>query len=147
MTSSHLLVTYYLLHVVRWLKSFEHKPFDTHVVVSFANMNGISTCLINLSLGFIFVGFYQVASLKRPLQPHCLSNHIFFTPNIRHQYLKTHISGSVTNLQLNLLGYVISCLAIVITNVAHIVSFHVDKCSINALQHIQYAKTNKNHTH
>jgi hypothetical protein len=77
LTSWHLLVTYCSLHVARWLRFFEHKPFDTHVVVSFAVLNGISIGLLNLSLGFNSVGFYQVTSLEPPLQPHCLSNHIF----------------------------------------------------------------------
>ena len=72
LTSWHLLVTYCSLHVARWLRFFEHKPFDTHVVVSFAVLNGISIGLLNLSLGFNSVGFYQVTSLEPPLQPHCL---------------------------------------------------------------------------
>ena len=76
LTSWHLLVTYCSLHVARWLRFFEHKPFDTHVVVSFAVLNGISIGLLNLSLGFNSVGFYQVTSLEPPLQPHCLRNHI-----------------------------------------------------------------------
>lgn len=60
LTSWHLGVTYCSLHVARWLKLFEHKPFDSRTVVGFAVLNGISIGLLNLSLGFNSVGFYQV---------------------------------------------------------------------------------------
>lgn len=43
-----------------WLKFFEHKPFDSRAVMGFGILNGISIGLLNLSLGFNSVGFYQV---------------------------------------------------------------------------------------
>lgn len=39
---------------------FEHKPFDPRAVMGFGILNGISIGLLNLSLGFNSVGFYQV---------------------------------------------------------------------------------------
>ena len=60
LTSWHLGVTYCSLHCARWLKLFEHKPFDSRTVIGFAVLNGISIGLLNLSLGFNSVGFYQV---------------------------------------------------------------------------------------
>ncbi|KAG6497718.1 hypothetical protein ZIOFF_045622 [Zingiber officinale] len=58
--SWHLLVTFCSLHVALLLKLFEHKPFDQKAVMGFGILNGISIGLLNLSLGFNSVGFYQV---------------------------------------------------------------------------------------
>jgi hypothetical protein len=60
LTSWHLLVTFCSLHVAQWVKLFEHKPFDSRTVMGFGILNGVSIGLLNLSLGFNSVGFYQV---------------------------------------------------------------------------------------
>jgi solute carrier family 35, member E3 len=60
LTSWHLLVTFCSLHVALCMKLFEHKPFDARTVMGFGVLNGISIGLLNLSLGFNSVGFYQV---------------------------------------------------------------------------------------
>lgn len=60
LTSWHLLVTFCSLHVALYLKLFEHKPFDPRTVIGFGILNGTSIGLLNLSLGFNSVGFYQV---------------------------------------------------------------------------------------
>lgn len=60
LTSWHLLVTFCSLHVALSLKFFEHKPIDFQTVIGFGILNGISIGLLNLSLGFNSVGFYQV---------------------------------------------------------------------------------------
>lgn len=67
LTSWHLLVTFCSLHVALWMKLFEHKPFDPRTVVGFGILNGISIGLLNLSLGFNSVGFYQVRSFPSSL--------------------------------------------------------------------------------
>ena len=63
LTSWHLLVTFCSLHVALCMKLFEHKPFDARAVMGFGILNGISIGLLNLSLGFNSVGFYQVCCL------------------------------------------------------------------------------------
>ncbi|GMN23379.1 hypothetical protein TIFTF001_000096 [Ficus carica] len=63
LTSWHLLVTFCSLHVALWMKLFEHKPFDARAVMGFGILNGISIGLLNLSLGFNSVGFYQMTKL------------------------------------------------------------------------------------
>nr|XP_029122631.1 UDP-xylose transporter 3 isoform X2 [Elaeis guineensis] len=63
LTSWHLLVTFCSLHVALWMKLFEHKPFDPRAVMGFGILNGISIGLLNLSLGFNSVGFYQMTKL------------------------------------------------------------------------------------
>jgi len=45
------------------MKFFEHKAFDQSAVMGFGILNGISIGLLNLSLGFNSVGFYQVLLL------------------------------------------------------------------------------------
>lgn len=60
LTSWHLLVTFCSLHVALWMKLFEKKPFDPRTVMGFGILNGTSIGLLNLSLGFNSVGFYQV---------------------------------------------------------------------------------------
>ena len=60
LTSWHLLVTFCSLHVALLMKLFEHKPFDSRAVMGFGILNGTSIGLLNLSLGFNSVGFYQV---------------------------------------------------------------------------------------
>ncbi|GJM94721.1 hypothetical protein PR202_ga11394 [Eleusine coracana subsp. coracana] len=62
LTSWHLLVTFCSLHVALWMKFFEHKPFDSRTVMGFGVLNGISIGLLNLSLGFNSVGFYQMTN-------------------------------------------------------------------------------------
>eukprot|EP00897_Mesotaenium_endlicherianum_P009503 jgi/Mesen1/8581/ME000497S07986 len=60
LTSWHLVVTFLSLHLARSLQLFEHKPFDPRTVMGFGVLNGASIGLLNLSLGFNSVGFYQV---------------------------------------------------------------------------------------
>ncbi|GJN05707.1 hypothetical protein PR202_ga23362 [Eleusine coracana subsp. coracana] len=62
LTSWHLLVTFCSLHVALCMKLFEHKPFDARTVMGFGVLNGISIGLLNLSLGFNSVGFYQMTN-------------------------------------------------------------------------------------
>ncbi|CAK9164097.1 unnamed protein product, partial [Ilex paraguariensis] len=63
LTSWHLLVTFCSLHVALWMNLFEHKPFDPRAVMGFGILNGTSIGLLNLSLGFNSVGFYQMTKL------------------------------------------------------------------------------------
>lgn len=63
LTSWHLLVTFCSLHLAFKLRFFEHKPFEQKAVVGFGILNGISIGLLNLSLGFNSVGFYQMTKL------------------------------------------------------------------------------------
>ncbi|KAI5396400.1 UDP-xylose transporter 3, partial [Lathyrus oleraceus] len=63
LTSWHLLVTFCSLHLALKMRFFEHKPFEQKAVVGFGILNGISIGLLNLSLGFNSVGFYQMTKL------------------------------------------------------------------------------------
>jgi solute carrier family 35 protein E3 len=63
LTSWHLMVTFCTLHVAQRLRFFEPKAIDGQTVVLFGLLNGTSIGLLNLSLGFNSIGFYQVSSL------------------------------------------------------------------------------------
>ena len=60
LTSWHLMVTFCTLHAAQRLNFFESKSVDTKTVMLFGILNGVSIGLLNLSLGFNSIGFYQV---------------------------------------------------------------------------------------
>ncbi|KAK6142226.1 hypothetical protein DH2020_022574 [Rehmannia glutinosa] len=62
LTSWHLMVTYCSLHVALRLNFFENKPIDIKTVMMFGILNGVSIGLLNLSLGFNSIGFYQLTN-------------------------------------------------------------------------------------
>uniref|UniRef100_A0A6N2LZL6 Sugar phosphate transporter domain-containing protein n=1 Tax=Salix viminalis TaxID=40686 RepID=A0A6N2LZL6_SALVM len=128
LTSWHLLVTFCSLHVALCLKLFEHKPFDARAVMGFGILNGISIGLLNLSLGFNSVGFYQMTKLAIIPCTVLLETLFFrkqFSRNIQ-LTLTVLLMGvgiaTVTDLQLNVMGSVLSLLAVLTTCVAQIVS-------------------------
>ncbi|GMP89943.1 hypothetical protein CsSME_00041294 [Camellia sinensis var. sinensis] len=128
LTSWHLLVTFCSLHVALWMKLFEHKPFDPRAVMGFGVLNGTSIGLLNLSLGFNSVGFYQMTKLAIIPCTVLLETIFFrkkFSRNIQLSLLILLLGvgiATVTDLQLNVLGSVLSLLAVVTTCVAQIVS-------------------------
>lgn len=63
LTSWHLMVTFCTLHVAQRLHFFEPKAIDGQTVILFGLLNGTSIGLLNLSLGFNSIGFYQVIPL------------------------------------------------------------------------------------
>ncbi|KAJ0007718.1 hypothetical protein Pint_30597 [Pistacia integerrima] len=126
LTSWHLLVTFCSLHVALWMKLFEHKPFDPRAVMGFGILNGISIGLLNLSLGFNSVGFYQMTKLAI-IPCTVLLETIFFRKQFSRSIqfsLAILLVGvgiaTVTDLQLNVLGSVMSLLAVITTCVAQI---------------------------
>ncbi|OAY74915.1 putative membrane protein [Ananas comosus] len=131
LTSWHLMVTFCTLHVAQHLHLFEPKPLDGQTVVLFGLLNGTSIGLLNLSLGFNSVGFYQMTKLA--IIPFTvLLETLFlkktFSQNIKYSLLVLLFGvgiASVTDLKLNLLGSVLSLLAIATTCVGQIVSFDI----------------------
>ncbi|AQK84129.1 Nucleotide/sugar transporter family protein [Zea mays] len=130
LTSWHLLVTFCSLHVALWMKFFEHKPFDSRTVMGFGVLNGISIGLLNLSLGFNSVGFYQMTKLAI-IPCTVILETLFFRKKFSRSIqmsLSVLLLGvgvaTVTDLQLNAVGSILSLLAIITTCIAQIVSFH-----------------------
>ncbi|KAL7228878.1 hypothetical protein ACSBR2_007548 [Camellia fascicularis] len=126
LTSWHLLVTFCSLHVALWMKFFEHKPFDRKVVTGFGILNGISIRLLNLSLCFNSVGFYQMTKLAI-IPCAVLLETLFFSKKFNRRIqlsLSILLLGvgiaTVTYLQLNIMGSILSLLAVVTTCVAQI---------------------------
>ncbi|OEL30273.1 putative membrane protein [Dichanthelium oligosanthes] len=136
LTSWHLLVTFCSLHVALCMKLFEHKPFDARTVMGFGVLNGISIGLLNLSLGFNSVGFYQMTKLAIIPCTVILETLFFrkkFSRNIKLS-LSVLLLGvgvaTVTDLQLNTMGSVLSLLAIITTCIAQIKKFKVSSTQL-----------------
>lgn len=133
LTSWHLLVTFCSLHVALWMKLFEHKPFDPRAVMGFGILNGISIGLLNLSLGFNSVGFYQMTKLAIIPCTVLLETLFFrkqFSRNIQLSLVILLVGvgiATVTDLQLNVLGSVLSLLAVLTTCVAQIMTNTIQK--------------------
>ncbi|XWS29096.1 hypothetical protein CRYUN_Cryun25bG0127100 [Craigia yunnanensis] len=133
LTSWHLLVTFCSLHVALWMKSFEHKPFDARAVMGFGILNGISIGLLNLNLGFNSVGFYQMTKLAIIPCTVLLETLFFrkkFSRNIQLSLAILLLGvgiATVTDLQLNVLGSILSLLAVFTTCVAQIMTNTIQK--------------------
>ncbi|KAL2339457.1 hypothetical protein Fmac_007397 [Flemingia macrophylla] len=126
LTSWHLLVTFCSLHVALKMRFFEHKPFDQKVVMGFGILNGISIGLLNLSLGFNSVGFYQMTKLA--IIPCTILLEILFLGKKFSKRIQFSLAilligvgiATITDLQLNALGSFLSLLAVLTTCVAQI---------------------------
>lgn len=133
LTSWHLLVTFCSLHMALWMKMFEHKPFDPRAVMGFGILNGTSIGLLNLSLGFNSVGFYQMTKLAIIPCTVLLETLFFrkkFSRNIQFSLAMLLLGvgiATVTDLQLNALGSILSLLAVVTTCVAQIMTNTIQK--------------------
>ncbi|CAH9138242.1 unnamed protein product [Cuscuta epithymum] len=141
LTSWHLMVTYCTLHVALRLNFFENKPIDMKTVMLFGILNGISIGFLNLSLGFNSIGFYQMTKLA--IIPFTvLLETIFlkkqFSRNVKLSLLVLLIGvgiASITDLQLNLVGTILSVLAIITTCVGQILTNTIQKrLSISSTQ-------------
>ncbi|CAM0945159.1 unnamed protein product [Alopecurus aequalis] len=128
LTSWHLMVTFCTLHVAQSMHFFEPKAIDGHTVILFGLLNGTSIGLLNLSLGFNSIGFYQMTKLA--IIPFTvLLETIFlkkrFSESIKFSLLVLLLGvaiASVTDLKLNLLGSILSGLAIATTCVGQILT-------------------------
>lgn len=133
LTSWHLLVTFCSLHTALWMKLFEHKPFGARAVMGFGVLNGISIGLLNLSLGFNSVGFYQMTKLAIIPCTVLLETLFFrkkFSRNIQFSLAILLVGvgiATITDLQLNVLGFTLSLLAIITTCVAQIMTNTIQK--------------------
>ncbi|XP_041995490.1 UDP-xylose transporter 1-like isoform X2 [Salvia splendens] len=133
LTSWHLMVTYCSLHVALRLSFFENKPIDIKTVFMFGMLNGISIGLLNLSLGFNSIGFYQMTKLA--IIPFTVLLETLFFKKQFSKNIKLSLSilllgvgiASVTDLQLNFVGTILSILAIITTCVGQILTNTIQK--------------------
>jgi len=133
LTSWHLMVTYCTLYVAQRLNFFESKPIDMKTVIIFGLLNGVSIGFLNLSLGFNSIGFYQMTKLA--IIPFTVLLETLFLNKQFSQKIKFSLFlllvgvaiASVTDLQLNFLGTVLSLLAIVTTCVGQILTNTIQK--------------------
>ncbi|KAL7153882.1 hypothetical protein ABFS83_04G197800 [Erythranthe nasuta] len=133
LTSWHLMVTYCSLHVALRLNFFENKPIDLKTVILFGMLNGVSIGLLNLSLGFNSIGFYQMTKLA--IIPFTVMLETIFLNKQFSQKIKFSLSilllgvgiASVTDLQLNFVGTILSLLAIITTCIGQILTNTIQK--------------------
>ncbi|EPS65961.1 hypothetical protein M569_08813, partial [Genlisea aurea] len=133
LTSWHLLVTYCSLHVALLMKFFDHKPIDFQTVIGFGILNGTSIGLLNLSLGFNSVGFYQMTKLA--IIPCTVLLETVFLNKTFSGKIKLSLGilllgvgiATVTDMQLNALGSFLSLLAVLTTCVAQIMTNTIQK--------------------
>ncbi|CAN1346281.1 UDP-xylose transporter 1 [Linum perenne] len=126
LTSWHLVVTFCTLYVAHRFNLFESKSVDTKTVILFGLLNGVSIGFLNLSLGFNSIGFYQMTKLA--IIPFTVLLETLFLNKYFSQKIKFALFlllvgvgiASVTDLQLNCLGTVLSLLAILTTCVGQI---------------------------
>ncbi|KAH6827988.1 Nucleotide/sugar transporter family protein [Perilla frutescens var. hirtella] len=126
LTSWHLMVTYCTLHVALRLNLFENKAIEMKTVIMFGILNGVSIGLLNLSLGFNSIGFYQMTKLA--IIPFTVLLETIFLNKQFSKNIKLSLSilllgvgiASVTDLQLNLVGTILSLLAIITTCIGQI---------------------------
>ncbi|TQE07258.1 hypothetical protein C1H46_007080 [Malus baccata] len=133
LTSWHLMVTFGTLHAAQRLKFFESKSSDMKTVMLFGILNGVSIGLLNLSLGFNSIGFYQMTKLA--IIPFTVLLETLFLKKQFSQKIKFSLFllvvgvgiASVTDLQLNFVGTILSLLAIVTTCVGQILTNTIQK--------------------
>ncbi|XP_022850975.1 UDP-xylose transporter 1 [Olea europaea var. sylvestris] len=133
LTSWHLIVTYCSLHVALRLNFFENKPIDMKTIMLFGILNGISVGFLNLSLGFNSIGFYQMTKLA--IIPFTVLLETIFLKKQFSQKIKLSLFvlllgvgiASITDLQLNFVGSILSLLAILTTCVGQILTNTIQK--------------------
>lgn len=133
LTSWHLMVTFCTLHVAQRFNVFESKSVDMKTVMLFGILNGVSIGLLNLSLGFNSIGFYQMTKLA--IIPFTVLLETLFLKKQFSQKIKLSLFlllvgvaiASVTDLQLNFVGTILSLLAIATTCVGQILTNTIQK--------------------
>ncbi|KAG6432815.1 hypothetical protein SASPL_104402 [Salvia splendens] len=133
LTSWHLMVTYCTLHIASRLNFFENKTIDMKTVMVFGILNGISIGFLNLSLGFNSIGFYQMTKLA--IIPFTVMLETLFLKKQFSDKIKISLSilllgvgiASVTDLQLNLVGTILSLIAILTTCIGQILTNTIQK--------------------
>ncbi|XAR59743.1 hypothetical protein NMG60_11015696 [Bertholletia excelsa] len=133
LTSWHLMVTYCTLHVAQRLNFFDNKPIEMKTVILFGILNGVSIGFLNLSLGFNSIGFYQMTKLA--IIPFTVLLETIFLKKQFSQKIKFSLFfllvgvgvASVTDMQLNFVGTILSLLAIITTCVGQILTNTIQK--------------------
>ena len=126
LTATHMGVTAVALRGAERLGYVEPKIVERKALVRFASLNGISVAFLNLSLGFNSVGFYQMTKLA--IIPCTVGiQQVFYSKTFSKEVkgsLFVLLGGvavaTVTDLQLNFIGSIVSLLAIATTCVSQI---------------------------
>ncbi|XP_002972897.2 UDP-xylose transporter 2 [Selaginella moellendorffii] len=133
LSSWHLVITYCSLQIANWLNFFQQKHINMRVVMAFGVLNASSIAFLNLSLGYNSVGFYQMTKLAI-IPCTVILETIFLGKHFSHRIqlsLVILLGGvavaTVTDLQLNFQGTVLSLFAILTTCIAQIMTNTIQK--------------------
>ncbi|KAJ7002317.1 UDP-xylose transporter 1-like [Populus alba x Populus x berolinensis] len=142
LTSWHLMVTFCTLHAAHRLNLFESKSIDMKPVMLFGILNGVSIGLLNLSLGFNSWILPDDQTCNHTIHcpignsvPEEAIQHSIIFSTYRSQKIKLSLFvllvgvgiASVTDLQLNFVGTILSLLAIITTCVGQILTSTIQK--------------------
>lgn len=145
LTSWHLFMTAGFLHVMRLVGRLEPKQIETKALITFGVLNGMSIGLLNLALGYNSVGFYQMTKLA--IIPFTVTLQSTFYGKSFSTMVKLSLAvlllgvgiATVTDIELNLLGSIISALAIVCTCVTQIWTNTLQKSQACSSTQLLYA--------
>eukprot|EP00898_Chlorokybus_atmophyticus_P002975 jgi/Chlat1/3679/Chrsp24S03851 len=141
LTAWHLGVTFLALHVARTLGWFEHKGIDWGPQLLFGIINGCSIGFLNLSLGFNSVGFYQMTKLA--IIPCTVMIQILFYNKTFSRSVQLSLAvlllgvgvATVTDLEANFVGTMLSAAAIITTCYGQITTNTIQKnCQVSSTQ-------------
>jgi len=126
LTCAHMAVTAAFLHLARMMRWFEPKAMELRPLIIFSTISGISIGFLNLSLGLNSVGFYQMTKLAIipctvTLQSLFYGKRFGFMVKVALGVLLGGVGvATVTDLQLNFMGSLMSLCAVATTCISQI---------------------------
>lgn len=128
LTAMHMVLTGLVLRFASKMGYFERKPVARGEVIKFGILNSASVALLNLSLGFNSIGFYQMTKLSIIPVTVGLQMMYFnkkFSAGVK-MSLMVLIFGvgvsTVTDVQLNATGAVLGALSVITTSLGQILT-------------------------
>lgn len=126
LTCAHMAVTAAFLHLARMMRWFEAKSMELRPLIIFSTISSVSIGFLNLSLGMNSVGFYQMTKLA--IIPCTVTMQSLFYGKRFSLMVKVALGvllggvgvATVTDLQLNFMGSLMSLFAVVTTCISQI---------------------------
>lgn len=128
LTAMHMVLTATVLRAAARMGYFERKSVGRGEMVKFGALNSASVALLNLSLGFNSVGFYQMSKLSIipvtvGLQMTYFDKRFSARVKLSLAVLLVGVGAStVTDVQLNATGFVIGLLSVITTSIGQILT-------------------------
>ena len=128
LTAMHMVLTATVLRAAARMGYFERKSVGRGEMVKFGALNSASVALLNLSLGFNSVGFYQMSKLS--IIPVTVGLQMTYFDKKFSARVKLSLAvlllgvgaSTVTDVQLNATGFVIGLLSVITTSIGQILT-------------------------